>query len=165
VKYILTAERALWILLIIAVTFAPSTGAAAPERSPHDEDVLREARNIYNQIMSPYCPGQSLANCGSGAAEVLRAQIRDRLADGDSSEEIIASLVEEFGESVMAAPPNRGFARLAWIGPFAILLAGLVLVVVYLRRHTARLEKTDGQNEIDSVLRARVEDELKTHRN
>lgn len=157
-------KRALWILVVTAGLLSLNTAGAGQERSPHDEGVLREARHIYNQIMSPYCPGQSLANCSSGAAEVLRVRIRERLANGETSEAIIASLVDEFGESVLAEPPNRGFARLAWIGPFAILAVGVVLVLVYLRRHTARSGTTDGKGEIDPAMRARVEDELRTHR-
>jgi cytochrome c-type biogenesis protein CcmH len=160
----LAAERAAWIFLLSAGVLTLAATVTVSERSPHDEDILRQARDIYNRIMSPYCPGQSLANCGSDAAEVLRLDIRERLAGGESPEAIIASLVEQFGESVLAEPPNRGFARLAWIGPFAILLAGAVLVLVYLRRHTIRLDKTAGKGEIDPVVRARVEEELRSHR-
>jgi cytochrome c-type biogenesis protein CcmH len=152
------------LLLLYLVSFALGVGSAHAQRSPYDEDVLREARAVYSQIMSPYCPGQNLANCGSGAAEVLRQEIRERLAAGETQEAIIASLIERFGESVLAAPPNKGLGRLAWIGPFAILLVGAILVVVYLKRHTARETEPHETSEIDPEVRARVEAELKSHR-
>jgi len=149
-------------VLLGALSFA--FDAAAAERSPYDEDVLGEARQIYNQIMSPYCPGQTLSNCGSGAAEALRGQIRERLAAGESQEEIIQSLVVEFGEDVLAEPPKKGFASLVWLGPIFLLLAGGVVVVVYVRRNTVRDGGEGAPDDGDPQLRARVEEELESHR-
>jgi len=140
-----------------------ATATAQTERSPYDEDVLREARHVYNQIMSPYCPGQTLANCGSGAAETLRAQIRERIAAGESAETIIQSLIEEFGEDVKAEPPKSGFASLVWLGPVFLLLAGAVVIAVYVRRNTSSAVGGDPGGD-DTGVKARVEEELKTHR-
>jgi cytochrome c-type biogenesis protein CcmH len=152
------------VALFFALVTSTLTAADAPQRGQYDEDVLREARAIFNRIMSPFCPGQTLANCGSGAAEVLRSQIRQRLADGETPDEIIESIVAKYGESVRAEPPARGFARLAWIGPFALLAVGIVMVVIYLRRHTARKAARVEPRGIDPEMRARVEEELKAHR-
>ena len=129
--YLLIAATLLMQLAISAMAYGQA------ERSPYDEDVLREARAVYNQIMSPYCPGQTLANCGSGAAEVLRGQIRERIAAGESAEEIIKSLIEEFGDDVQAEPPKSGFASLVWLGPIFLLISGAVVIAVYVRRNTA----------------------------
>jgi cytochrome c-type biogenesis protein CcmH len=155
-----------WIFLLAVVSTVLASVTGAQEKSPYDSDVLREARRIYNQIMSPYCPGQTLSNCGSGAADILRGEIRERLASGESPESIIASLVEEFGEDVLAEPPKSGFASLVWLGPIVLLLAGSVVVAAYLRRNTARpaAGADDSAGEDDSALRARVEEELKDHR-
>jgi cytochrome c-type biogenesis protein CcmH len=155
-----------WVLYLTAITIVVAGAAWAQEKSPYDSDVLREARKIYNQIMSPYCPGQTLSNCGSGSAEVLRAEIRDRLAAGESPETIMASLVEEFGEDVLAEPPKSGFASLVWLGPIVLLLAGSVVIVAYLRRNTSHATPggvAGADRADDSALRARVEDELKDH--
>jgi cytochrome c-type biogenesis protein CcmH len=86
--------------------------------------------------MSPYCPGQSLYSCQSSNATILRARIRQRLADGETREEIVASLVAEFGESILGAPPNRGFGRVAWLPPIVMIFIGGAIVLVFLRRHT-----------------------------
>jgi cytochrome c-type biogenesis protein CcmH len=151
------------LLAALAVQAAVcATAAAQGERSPYDEDVLRQARHVYNQIMSPFCPGQTLANCGSGAAETLRAQIRDRIAAGESPEDIIQSLIDEYGEDVMAEPPKSGFASLVWLGPIFLLLAGAAVIAVYVRRNTAAAP-SGATHEVNADVRARVEEELKTH--
>jgi len=147
----------LTLILAACVTVTAQTG-----RSPYDEDVLREARKVYNQIMSPYCPGQTLANCGSGAADALRGQIRERIAAGETAEEVIQSLIDEFGMEVKAEPPKSGFASLVWLGPIFLLISGAVVIAVYVRRNTASGQGGDAG--ADTGVRARVEDELKTHR-
>jgi cytochrome c-type biogenesis protein CcmH len=148
-------------LLLVASLALCGIAGAQTERSSYDEDVLREARQVYNQIMSPYCPGQTLANCGSGQAEILRSKIRERIAAGESVESIVQSLVDEFGEDVRAEPPKSGFASLVWLGPILLLLAGAVVIVFYVRRNTAAPDAGKPASG-DPVVRSRVEEELKT---
>lgn len=155
---------ALSVFLLMTVVFAMVPDSGNAELPQYDQKVLREARSIFNRVMSPFCPGQSLANCGSGAAEVLRSEIRQRLADGETAEEIMASVVERYGVKVLAEPPKKGFASLVWIGPFALLLVGAIIIVVYVRRHTSRRGVGDEAVEIDPALKARVEEELASHR-
>jgi cytochrome c-type biogenesis protein CcmH len=137
--------------------------AASAQEVIYDEEVLRQARAIYNQIMSPYCPGKTLSNCSSGGAEEMRVDIRDRLSEGEPPEMIIASLVEEWGESVLAAPKNEGVGRLAWLTPFVAILFGLVVIVAFVRRYYRREVAVSSAHKPDVALRARVEEELKTH--
>jgi cytochrome c-type biogenesis protein CcmH len=108
----------------------------------------------------------SLAACSSSQAEVLRNQIRRRLAAGESKEEIVASLEERFGERVLGAPKNEGFGRLAWLGPIIIVLIGLVMIWVFLRRYLAQRPERSSAEKMprpDPSLRSRIEEELKSH--
>jgi len=71
--------------------------------------------------------------CPSG--EPMKAEIRRRLAAGESKETILAAFATRYGEKVLSSPTMRGFNWLAWITPFAfVLLAGSVLAVVVRRR-------------------------------
>jgi cytochrome c-type biogenesis protein CcmH len=150
-----------WLVAIAALmagAMAPAPAAWAETR-----DVDQEARRIFLDLMSPYCPGQSLYSCRSSYAEILRNNIRQRLAAGETREEIIASLVDEFGESILGAPPNRGLARAAWIGPIAMLLVGAVIVFWFLRKYAHRMRREEKLVEVDPSMRARLEEEIKTH--
>lgn len=159
----MTANIRMIVLVLLAVVAACGIAVAQTERSPYDEDVLREARRVYDQIMSPYCPGQTLSNCGSSQADILRDQIRQRIAAGESAESIVQSLVDEFGDDVRAEPPKSGFASLVWLGPIVLLIGGAVVVVFYVRRNTTK--RQDGEEDGgDPRVRSRVEEELKTLR-
>jgi cytochrome c-type biogenesis protein CcmH len=148
---------------VIAAILLILPAVAAGQGAAYNEDVLRQAREIYNQIMSPYCPGKTLSNCSSGAAEELRADIRSRLAAGETPEMIIQSLVEEFGESVLAAPPNEGVGRLAWLTPFVAIVFGLAVIVAFVRRYYRPAPPAATSPAPDAGLRARVEEELESH--
>ncbi len=71
--------------------------------------------------------------CGSG--EPMKKEISERLARGESKEQILAAFTQRYGEKVLSAPTFRGFNWLAWVTPFAaVLIAGTVLTVVIRRR-------------------------------
>ena len=71
----------------------------------------------------------SHAECGS--REAMTALIEQKLAQGQSKEELIQFSVAQYGEQVLATPPKRGFNLTAWITPFAAILFGHVVMRCY----------------------------------
>jgi cytochrome c-type biogenesis protein CcmH len=90
-------------------------------------------QDIANELMSPACPGRTLVNCTSGQSEQWRELIKQKLAQGESKEDIIRHFVEIRGEEILAAPPKRGFALAAWLLPLVVVLngAGLIVILTY----------------------------------
>jgi cytochrome c-type biogenesis protein CcmH len=84
--------------------------------------------------MSPACPGRTLLNCTSGHAEQWRELIRQKIAQGETQEQIMAYFIDMRGEEILAAPPKRGFALTAWLFPMLIILNGAGVIVVLTRR-------------------------------
>ena len=81
--------------------------------------------DISKQLMC-MCPDCTmiLANCDCGFQEQMVALIKQKLAQGQSEEQIIQSFVAQYGEQVLASPPKRGFNLTAWLAPFAAILLG-----------------------------------------
>jgi cytochrome c-type biogenesis protein CcmH len=98
----------------------------------------------------------------------MRAFIRQRIAAGDTKSEIKAALVEQFGESVLAAPPKKGFNLLAWVLPLAgAALALALLAFALVRWSRARPDaaapvpaSTNGGPPLDPELERRLDEEL-----
>jgi cytochrome c-type biogenesis protein CcmH/NrfF len=103
----------------------------AAAQSPNVE---AEARRVFGLIMSPYCPGQLLSDCTSAQADALRDSVRARLTRGMEPAEVVAQVAAVYGGQVLALPPNQGFGRLAWLGPVSALLAGLLLLLWWVRQ-------------------------------
>lgn len=95
-------------------------------------------QDVAGDLMSPACPGRTLLNCTSGQAEQWRELIRQKLANGESKAQVLQYFVEMNGESILAAPPKRGFALTAWLLPIFLLLNGAGLIIILTRKWAKR---------------------------
>jgi cytochrome c-type biogenesis protein CcmH len=97
-----------------------------------------EARRIESMLIAPCCWSQQVSVHQSPAADEIRQDIRRRLARGESQQQILDDYVVQFGMRILAVPPARGFSRVLYVIPPVALVAGAGLVVVLVRRFSAR---------------------------
>jgi cytochrome c-type biogenesis protein CcmH/NrfF len=109
--------------------------------------------DLAAELMSPYCPGRTLASCPSPqAAELVQWMVLQEAA-GSSQEEVIAILIERFGEEILGAPPAKGIMLWAYLFPVLgfVIFGGLVGLV--LRRIVARDRiPADAMTESPSIV-------------
>jgi cytochrome c-type biogenesis protein CcmH len=80
------------------------------------------------------CQNESLASSHAELAEDLRREVREQMSKGKSDQEIIEYLVARYGDFVLYNPPMKSYTILLWFGPFALLLAGVGLLLFQLRK-------------------------------
>ena len=113
--------------LAAAIAPAPAVAQVSEELPPKLQE---RARAIYKGVMCPQCAGQTLDQSSAPIADAMRSVVRAQLLAGATDDAIIASLVESYGEGVLAAPPARGFSLLVWlVPPFALLLGGAAVAL------------------------------------
>jgi len=56
------------------------------------------------------------------------------IAAGMTDQQIFDSFVAKYGATVLAAPTTKGFDLVAWIAPFAVFAAALLLTILLIRR-------------------------------
>ena len=140
----------------------------APPRSPQEKELFHKI-----VCMCGGCGRELLADCTCGFAHKARAEIGDMLARGMTTQQIIDDYVRRYPkESPLSSPPDSGFNRLAWAVPYAGLLAGVGLLVLFAVRAGRRgppsapppVEKAKGdpasRGESAAALEARLDDEL-----
>ena len=146
------------VLAVAALLLAPA--ASASERHP----TLNE---LENEVMCPVC-NTTLAQSNSDAAKSIEREIEAKIAAGRTKSQIKDFLVQQYGESILAAPPKHGFNLLAWVLPLAgIGAAALILGVAawgWTRGRTDHeplaVQSSNGQGSIDPELDRRVDEEL-----
>jgi cytochrome c-type biogenesis protein CcmH len=120
------------VLLIVLAVWGATLFAAARPRTL-DERVLA----VASQLKCLPCQGESVADSPSSWAAQVRGVIRQRLASGQSEQQVIGYFVDRYGDNIRQDPPKSGFTLLMWLGPVAALAAGLALVTVLARQWTA----------------------------
>lgn len=63
-----------------------------------------------------------------------RERIYNMVKDGMSDDAIVAVFVKEQGIKALIVPPAEGFNVLAWWGPVLMILAGLGMIFLWIRR-------------------------------
>ena len=143
-------------VLALAVWFGCVAGAVAA--APVDE---RTVHAIAGDLRCVVCQSLSVADSPSETANQMRGIIRERLAAGDTPDQVRAYFVERYGQWILLAPPRRGFDLIVWIAPFVALAAGVVLVLATVRRWSRRARPSRPAVEIvDDATRARIAREM-----
>ena len=66
-------------------------------------------------------------------------------------------MVDRYGDFILYRPPVKPTAWLLWIGPFVLMFAGIVALLIYLRRRNTQVATTslsdDENKRIDALLR------------
>lgn len=78
------------------------------------------------------------------SAEGLAREVKRLINNGMDTNQVLASFVTRYGESILAAPTKKGFNLIAWILPFLSLFVAGVGIVVILKRWTRLRESRDG---------------------
>jgi len=65
----------------------------------------------------------------------MRDLIRQMIVEGKTNKDITGFLVERYGDFVLYNPPMKSSTYLLWLGPLVLLLSGIAMVMVFVRRH------------------------------
>lgn len=122
------------------------------------EEIHPEALRAIGRLRSPYCPGLMLEVCPSPGADDLRDTLNVMAQSGMASDSLVEWALARYGEEWRAVPQTEGTGLLAWVMPPAVLILGIGLVVVALRR--LRSDRPEGED----APRISQEDERKLAR-
>ena len=141
--------RALLVAFAAICLLAAGAQAAGPPN----------AADLEAELVCPVCE-TTLDQSDAPVAERMKAFIRERIAAGDTEQKIKDALVTEFGSGVLATPPKSGFGLLAWLLPLGALVAGLITVVLLVRRWSGRRGPPESTIPLSPDLERRVDEEL-----
>ncbi len=104
---------------------------AAPVAVRAQRDISRDYQNACDRLVCQCGCNEQLSVCAMqncSSATPMRAEIRERLQNGESVDQIVQSFVDRMGKKVLSAPTTKGFDLTAWVMPFLILCLGVVVV-------------------------------------
>ncbi len=110
-----------------------------PSAAATASDSALEARTtaVASTLRCPVCQGESIQDSPSELAQQMRAVVRDRLRAGDTPDQVKAYFVSRYGEWILLEPTMTGLNILLYVLPVVLVVGGLALIAVLVRRWTA----------------------------
>ena len=122
--------------LVLALVLLLATPVIAVQPGEMLEDPAKEARarELSKELRCLVCRNENIDESNAELARDLRLLVRERIVAGDTDDEVIAFVVERYGEFVLLNPPATGSTLILWFAGPAMLLGALAIAGGYLRR-------------------------------
>lgn len=146
-------------LVLILALLAPPAFAVQPDEVLDDPLLESRARELSEGLRCLVCRNENIDESNADLARDLRLAVRERLVAGDSDDEVIAYLVDRYGEYVLLRPAVTGANLILWLAGPAMLLGGVAIAVIALRRRPEAATQRDA--ELTPEEQARVDTLLK----
>lgn len=130
------------LALILALMLTPmSVHAVLPSEMLKDPKLEARAERISKGLRCLVCRNENIDDSDASLAHDLRLLVRKRILAGDSDKQVVQYIVNRYGEYVLLKPEANGANLILWGSGPAMLIFGLGLVAVYLRRRKRRAEE------------------------
>jgi cytochrome c-type biogenesis protein CcmH len=139
------------VLIVLLLVLGAAASALAREAVPlaRNEAVEQRMLAITRDLRCLVCQNESLAASQADLARDLRNEIRGLIIQGKTDRQIVDFLVDRYGNYVRYRPPFDIETLPLWAGPFALLIAGIAALLIYIRRRATSAEPPldDAQRE------------------
>ena len=108
--------------------------AVQPSEMLDDPVLEQRARNLSAGLRCMVCQNQSIDDSDAELARDLRVLVRERIAAGETDEEVIDYVVSRYGEFVLLQPRFSARNALLWATPAVLLAIGGVFLVLHASR-------------------------------
>lgn len=116
------AAKRVFALILLSLAIVLFMGAGdTPEQRFND---------LGHKLMCKCGCNQVLLECnhvGCTYSDRMRNELMGGIERGDNDSMVLQWFVQKYGATVLAAPTDTGFNRVAWIMPFAVLFGGILL--------------------------------------
>lgn len=148
--------------LVLSRLFAGLVLALAAALVQADVEGLDPAQEVRYQALIAelrclVCQNQTIAESSAPLAVDLRNQVKTQIVAGRSQAEIIDYLTQRYGDFVLYRPPFKASTALLWLGPFLLLLGGLVWALRYVRGTRRPVTATEKPVDPEAVQRLLAE--------
>jgi cytochrome c-type biogenesis protein CcmH/NrfF len=125
-----------FVAALVVLGLALAVGAGVGSSSPQTE--AERAASIEAQVRCPSCDDLSVLQSAASSAVAVRHQIAGEVAAGESTQRIEAQLVDQYGPSILLAPPKSGLSSLVWYVPAVAGAAALCVLATFFWRRSRK---------------------------
>lgn len=151
-------RRILPALFAIMLTLAPSASfAVQPDEIMADPAQEARARNLSRELRCMVCQNQSIDDSDAPLARDLRLLVRERIAAGNTDQQVMDFLVARYGEFVLLKPRVESRTLLLWLIPPLVLGGGGLALWLGNRRRKRAANEEGAAFQLTPEEEARLE--------
>jgi cytochrome c-type biogenesis protein CcmH len=134
-------------ILIASLLIFVVPGAFAVIETYEFSDPALEQRyqKLSFELRCPKCQNQNIADSNAPIAQDLRKLLHQQLEKGASDEQILDYMEERYGEFVRYRPKFSGATAVLWLAPAILLLVGLAVLVLTIRKRNSVINDTPAE--------------------
>ncbi|MEZ6002256.1 cytochrome c-type biogenesis protein CcmH [Hyphomonas sp.] len=152
-------SRLFFLFCLIAIQTLSPANAQEKTESDFPPAIEAEARTVGKSLRCVVCQNQSIEDSSAPLAADMRQLVRERLAAGDTPEEVRAFMTDRYGNFVLMKPPFQPDTFILWGAPFAFVLIAALCWRLYLRPGERILDTPDPLSDEEAArLRARLQE-------
>ena len=122
------------VTLILALSANTAMASPVDTYELNDEVTKIRFQALSKELRCPKCQNQNLADSNSPIAADLRRELYELLQQGKADSEIVDFMVDRYGEFVLYRPRVSELTYVLWFGPAILILLGIFVVIVIVRR-------------------------------
>lgn len=130
--------RALLLAPLFGVLFLAQAFAFSADEQLDDPALEERAKNLHDGLRCMVCKGQAISDSNAELARDMRVIVREKIAAGETDEQILKFLTDRYGDYVLLSPPVKPGNYILWFGPVAVLVIGGISIFFLFRRRRAR---------------------------
>ncbi|HEY1796650.1 MAG TPA: cytochrome c-type biogenesis protein [Stellaceae bacterium] len=145
-------------LFLLLTTHAPAW-AVQPGEMLKDPALEARARMVGQELRCLVCRNESIEDSGADLAHDLRVLVRQRIAAGDTDQQVIDYIHSRYGDFVLLKPPFQWDTALLWGGPALLVLIGIGMAWRFYRTQPAPAPplSPDEQGRLAALLDEKAE--------
>ncbi len=147
-------------IFILTLAFSANIVTASPVETYEFNDEVTKIRfqALSKELRCPKCQNQNLADSNSPIAADLRKELYELLQLGKADSEIITFMVSRYGEFVLYRPRVSELTYVLWFGPAVLILLGIIVVIVIVRRKPVDIKTLALSSEQQEKLKNLIND-------
>ena len=131
-------RRSLLALLFTLCSLGMASAFAIDSEPPFADPVLQARyETLTHEFRCLVCQDETVADSNADLAADFRRQIHAMVAAGRTDAEIKSYMVNRYGDFVLYRPPLQSSTVFLWVGPFLLLLVGLAVIYLVVKRRAA----------------------------
>lgn len=144
------------VLLLSVVSHSMATPVDTYEfKSPANQ---KRGLELAHSLRCPQCQNQNLVDSNSPVASDLRLEVFKMVDQGMNDQAIIEFMTSRYGDFVLYKPRMEAKTYILWLGPIGLLLIGLGVAYVFIRKQringgASQEISAEDQEALDALLK------------